>query len=324
VPDPLVSRQLAHAKDNHWLVQPSLYLEGVWKPFDGTKIVPGLRLDYEGKLKYVTLDPRLSVFQTIVEGTVLKGGIGIYQQPPDFRFQQWTREFGNPYLGPERSVQAMLGVEQRITDAINLDVQLYYKWMDNLMWPSTRQVERDGELVIERYNNSGVGRTYGAEILLRHELTSRFFGWIAYSFGRSERRSDVEGWRNGQFDQPHHLIVVASYKWPWDIVTGVRFQYSSGNLATPVDSTVYDADADLHMPMMGKPFSVRGPEFISLDLRLDKRFVFQQWMVNVFLDVQNVTNNKNGEFIYYSYDYTKTQYVRGMPVFPQIGIKAEF
>jgi hypothetical protein len=220
----------------------------------------------------------------------------------------------------------MLGLEQKITEAIGLDVQFYYKWLWNLEWPSTRTVERDGQEVLERYNNTGQGQCYGVEILLRHQLTNRFFGWISYSYSKSQRRSTLwtdQSWHNAEFDQPHHLVALASYKWPYDIVTGARFQYVSGNLRTPVNGTIYDADGDLYLPIPGTSWSERGPDFISLDLRVDKRFVFNEWSINVFVDVQNVTNNKNGEFIYYNYDYTKWQYVRGMPIFPSVGIKVE-
>ncbi|MBI5548614.1 MAG: TonB family protein, partial [Deltaproteobacteria bacterium] len=251
VPDPLISRQVVHALQSGVVFEPGLYLDATWKPFARTRIIPGLRLDYEATLEYFTVDPRLTIFQGILEGTTLKGAVGLYQQPPDFRMQQWTEEFGNPRLGAERSIQAMLGVEQKFTDAISLDVQVYYKHLSQLLWQSSRTVERDGQQVLERYNNSGEGRAYGVEVLLRHELTSRFFGWVSYSFSRSERRStlwDDPSFRLAQFDQPHHLIAVASYKWPFDFVTGLRFQYASGNLSTPFPSTVYDSDADLYMP----------------------------------------------------------------------------
>ena len=327
VPDPIVSRQVVHGVDAGFVFEPALFAEATLRPFATTRIVPGIRGDYEGTLKYFTVDPRLAVFQQVVDGTVLKGAVGLYHQPPEFRLQQWTRTFGNPYLGAEQSLQAMIGLEQRIIEALSLDVQLYYKWMNNLEWPSAKTVLRDGQMVLERYNNSGQGRSYGVEVLLRHELSNSFFGWISYSFSKSQRRSTdwtTDDWRLAQFDQPHHLIVVASYKWPYDIVTGLRFQWASGNLYTPYPNRVYDSDADIYMPIPGQFWSQRGPDFISLDLRIDKRFVFKEWTINVFVDVQNVTNNKNPEFVLYNFDYTQTQYVRGMPIFPTIGLKAEF
>ena len=77
-----------------------MYAEAVWKPSASTRIIPGVRFDYEATLKYATVDPRLSVFQEIREGTVLKGAVGLYQQPPDFSFQEWTATFGNPNTPP--------------------------------------------------------------------------------------------------------------------------------------------------------------------------------------------------------------------------------
>ena len=327
VPDPISSRTVKHAVYDGVVAEPGLYLEAVWRPWPKTRVIPSVRMDYEAILNYLTFDPRISVFQELREGTILKTAVGLYHQPPDYTFQQWTSAFGNPHLGPEKSVQAMLGLEQRFTDAIGLDVQVYYKSLMDLEWSSTRQVVRDGQLVLENYNNLGEGYAYGIEILLRHELTSRFFGWISYSYSRSWRRSTMYptmAFRPAQFDQPHHLVALASYKWPYDIVTGARFQYVSGNATTPIVSTVFDADADLYMPIPGVYYSGRGPDFISLDLRIDKRFVFKQWSINIFVDVQNVTNNRNGEFVLFNYNYSRYQYVPGMPIFPTLGIKAEF
>ena len=71
-------------------------------------------------------------------------------------------------------------------------------------------------------------------------------------------------------------------------------------------------------------FTTRAPAFLSLDLRVDKRFVFKQWMIAVYLDVQNVTNNRNGEYVIYNYDYSKQQILPGLPIFPSLGVKAEY
>ena len=33
----------------------------------------------------------------------------------------------------------------------------------------------------------GQGRSYGMELILKHEFTERFFGWISYTLSRSEQ-----------------------------------------------------------------------------------------------------------------------------------------
>jgi TonB family protein len=327
VPDPIASRQLRRETNRQTLAQPGLYADAVWRPFSGTRIVPGFRVDHEKLLGYTTFDPRLSVFHKPAEATTLKGGVGLYHQAPDFRAGQWTEGFGNPRLRAEESIQYMVGVEHRFTESIGVDFQVYYKDLRDQLQPSSAVVERDGKQVLERWNNGGVGRSYGAEILLRHDLTASFFGWIAYTLSRTERKDVFNregGYRLSLLDQPHNLIVVASYKWPDDWVSGARFRFTSGNPQTPILSSVYDADGDLFFPIPGKPASLRGPSFLSLDIRVDKRFVFKTWSLAIFLDVQNVTNNENVENVTYNYDFSKTRNLTGLPILPSLGLKAEF
>ena len=63
----------------------------------------------------------------------------------------------------------------------------------------------------ETYDNEGVGRSYGAEFLLKAQA-SNFFGWISYTYSRSERldRTDdtMDTWRKFDDDQPNNLIAL--------------------------------------------------------------------------------------------------------------------
>ena len=72
-------------------------------------------------------------------------------------------------------------------------------------------------------DNAGVGRVYGLELLLRKELSERFFGWIAYTLSRSDR-VDRPGLsqRLFDFDQTHNLTAIASYEFAPRWQLGVR------------------------------------------------------------------------------------------------------
>jgi len=37
--------------------------------------------------------------------------------------------------------------------------------------------------------------------------------------------------------------------------------------------------------------------------------------------VQNVTNRLNAEGVEYNFDYSEIQYIRGLPIFPSIGLE---
>jgi hypothetical protein len=219
----------------------------------------------------------------------------------------------------------MVGSELRFTDAISLDLQLYYKDLfDQVrsgLGDTTAGASQDAPL----YSNSGRGRSYGAEVLLRHALTKNFFGWIAYSLSRTER--DFQGgtaFGLSQYDQPHNLVVVASYKLPLDFIVGAKIRYTSGPLDRPVTATIYDANADYYFPVQSPTYSRRLPDFFQLDLRIDKRFVFQDWMFSIYLDVQNVTYMKNVEAVTYSYDYSQQAYFTGLPILPVLGLRGEW
>ena len=76
--------------------------------------------------------------------------------------------------------------------------------------------------------------------------------------------------------------------------------------------------------MFGPKYSERMPLFAQLDLRVDKRWIFKRWILDTYIDVQNVLNRANPEAIQYNFDFTKRQVRQGLPVYPIIGIRGEF
>jgi hypothetical protein len=59
-------------------------------------------------------------------------------------------------------------------------------------------------------------------------------------------------------------------------------------------------------------------------VRVDKRFVFDRWLLNLYLDVQNVANHANPEGLIFNYDLTQSSYQTGLPIIPSLGIRGEF
>ncbi|MBS2029637.1 MAG: TonB-dependent receptor [Deltaproteobacteria bacterium] len=339
LPDPITSRELVSAEATGKILEPSLLAQAFWQPTPKLRIIPGVRLDWYEDLHAVRADPRIAAFQQLGETTTLKAAVGLYHQPPDYRLGLTTPKLGNPDLQPEGAEQYMLGVEHDFGSGFTLDVQGYFKWLFAQVQTTDAIVVRDGVQVPERYDNGGVGRSYGLELLFRKQLTRNLFGWVSYSLEHTEVcnsqftlnnvRPDCstfgsKGWSIFPLDQPHHLIAILSYKLPQNWIVGVRGQYASGNPVTPVTTSVYDADGDLYIPIPGDFFSERVPAFFQLDARVDKRFVFEKWMLTLYLDVQNITNRRNPEYTLYNFDYTKIAYLSGLPIIPSFGVKGEF
>lgn len=318
-PPPLTTATLQSVNESATFGRRSIYVEGTVRPVDTLSLTSGVRVDWWGGIwKRWTIDPRASFRWTIADGTVLKGGLGVYHKRP--QFGEVIEPFGNPELDAEESTQYALGIEQTILEGLSVGVEGFYKDLRNLVSSVQNRTENDPPL-----ENGGEGRAYGAELLLRQRFGNWYWGWIAYTLSFAERKDPMSGgYRPFDFDQTHILTVVASFSLPWDLELGGRFRYVTGSPDTPVVSAVYDGDSGIYVPKYGEPNSARNDDFHQLDIRLDKTWVFQDWILTTYIEVQNVYNRANPEGYSYNYNYTEREVISGLPIIPGFGIKGEF
>ena len=94
---------------------------------------------------------------------------------------------------------------------------------------------------------------------------------------------------------------------------------------TPVTGAFYDARGDQFQPLFGAQNSIRIPDFVQLDARVEKSFTFRRGLqLNIFADVQNVTNRSNPEEIVYNYNFTQRDYIIGLPVLAVVGARLQW
>lgn len=298
---------------------PALWVDAVYRTVPNLEVVPGVRVDlYTRAGNGATALPKLNARYKVDEFTTIKGAVGMLSQVPEP--QQLSERFGNTELQPIRSFEAALGAEYKPFPRLNIDVQAFFKdiW-DIPVAPD--QVIPEVALINER-----TGLVYGVELLIRHPPVGRFFGWIAYTLSRSTRTDhpgDTE--RLFQFDQTHILTALGSYKLPNDFEISARFRYVTGNPYTGISTAIWRNDNDSWQRINSAClYCERYPAFHQLDLRADKKFVFDRWMLSVYLDVQNVYNRSNPESIQWNYDSTVKQFQSLLPIIPSLGIKGEF
>ncbi|MDY7226253.1 TonB-dependent receptor domain-containing protein [Hyalangium rubrum] len=301
------------------------YAEAVWSPIERLKFVPGLRFEAYRLPSgwHPSLEPRLATRFEVNELITAKAAWGLYRQAP--QPGQVDTVFGNPDLGLSRSHQTVAGFEWKLTDAVLLDMQGFYNWRQRLVVSSDQFVERDGERVPELYTHAGRGRAYGMEVLLKHELTERFYGWVAYTLSRSEQfDEEAKLYAPVQFDQSHILTLVGSYKLDngWEL--GARFRLTTGRPETPIIGSTFDADRGRYVPLEGVPGSARGSTFHQLDLRAERQWTFERWRLSAYLDIQNIYNAANPEGVLWDYRYRENAPLRGLPLLPTFGVKGEF
>jgi outer membrane receptor protein involved in Fe transport len=282
-------------------------------------------MDWFGAIDELAFSPRLTARYGLTEEVTLKGGVGLFTQAP--QPQDSFEPLGNPELKSEKARQYALGGEWRPLDFVELNVTGFYQdYYDQVANTNAFVVDPEtGATDPLIYDNSGKGRAYGGEFLLRHYPHNKFFGWISYTLSRSERLDTLTNkWELYDFDQTHIFTAIAGYNLPLGFDVSARFQYVTGNPTTPIVGSVYDADEGSFSPISGARNSVRNKPFNKLDVRIDKSFIFDTWRMGVYLDVQNVYWADNQEGVQYNYDYTKKSIVTGIPIFPQLGLTARF
>ncbi|HMJ15188.1 MAG TPA: TonB-dependent receptor [Polyangiaceae bacterium] len=295
-------------------VQPGAWLELLLRPSERVLIAPGVRVDYFDNARAWSVDPRLSVRVEVLRGTTLKGGVGLFTQPP--QWYELNEDVGNPDLKPYRAVHLGAGVEQKLGAGVEVGVEGFYKRLFDRVVGT--EGGRPPYLV-----NDGEGRIAGAELSLGLRPGPGTFGYFAYTLSRSERRDRSGPWLLWNNDQTHVLSAVAAQQLGrgWEI--GARFRYVTGNPETPVNGAVYDAGIDQYRPIYGRFNSERQDAFHQLDVRVEKRWKISELTLAAYLEVINAYNAQNPVGTSYSYDYSKKETEAGLPIVPNLGLRGE-
>jgi len=277
---------------------------------------------YEGQL-HVTADPKFAFRWEFLKGWTFKGSGGMaHQPPPGF---QTSPPFGDPNLPPVEAVQSSVGLEWSLDGQWFASIEGFYNHLSNIAGPVDGVLfEEESESLTRRFFSPNTeGRAYGLEVMLRKQMGGIFHGWISYTLSRAERLFPGKSWQLYQLDQTHILNLAATVRLPMEWSIGARFQLSTGNPYYPVVGSTYNADSDRYEPIYSDRVD-RMNIYHRLDLRVDKRFRFDTWMLDVFLDIQNVYNASNPENIRYSYDFGQSADGVSIPILPTLGVRAMF
>jgi TonB family protein len=305
---------------------PGLYAEATAR-LGALVLVPGVRTDAAfvgAEHTAATVDPRLAA-RVELGPTVLKASAGGYSQFPTVR-----QVVQVPSLAAQRSWQFSTGLEQRLAEGLKLEAVGFANRLDGLV--SGREdafrffsgPPPVGPLDTGRYANDGVGTIVGLETFLRYQ-TERTAAWGSATFSRSTRTD-----RPGQaaelfdYDQPIVLTALLSQEFPKRWRLGARVRYSSGNPYTPVVNRFEDLDSRTFVPVFGPQDSARLPAFWSIDTRVDHDWVYRNWTLTAYLDLQNATNRQNVEVMGWTYDYAEEDPVAGIPLLPAFGFRGEW
>ena len=201
---PLTGLPTATFKGPFRSYRPAGYLEALIQAGERLTLVPGVRVDYYSEIEKGSVNPRLTARFKLAPQTTLKGGVGLFSQPP--LYGENVAPIGNPNLGLSRAQHYGLGVEQRFGAVGSVSLEGFYKRLSDL---EVNGVGPDGNPLLV---NGGKGRIYGLELLAKLNPTGRAFGFVSYTLSRSERNDYGAAWRLFDFDQTHILTLMGGYQ----------------------------------------------------------------------------------------------------------------
>jgi hypothetical protein len=247
---------------------------------DRLVISPGLRYDgyFEQGTEKFAPSPRLLVRLRVGAHDFLKAAAGEFSQMPSLPVGvPGFESFCLATYGLQRSRQVSVGVESALEERlgldVNLDTSLFYQRLHLTDLKNSLIPDPEASDLLEPRE----GESYGLELMIRRPMKHKLYGWLAYTLSRSLRVVDgiivPSDW-----DQRHILNLVVGYRWPRNYSTSVRFHYNSGR---PYPLYSYKSG--------GVENYINLPGFPQLDLRCDKRFIFDKFVMEAYLELVNST-----------------------------------
>ena len=252
------------------------------------------------------MSPRLSASYSITEKLNANFNVGRYFQLPPYTIMGY-RDSNSLLANKENNItyiqsdHFIAGLEFNPGLLSKVTVEGFYKTYDNypfLTRDSLSLANLGGDFGVignEPVTSTSFGRTYGLELLVQQKLLSSVYGILSYTFVRGEFSDKNDELINSSWDNRHILNLTAGKKFKNDWELGMKFRFVGGAPYTPYD-VERSATIDVWNIVQQGVFDwdqlneFRNPASHGLDMRLDKKWYFQKWAVNAYIDIQNIYN----------------------------------
>lgn len=255
---------------------------------------------------YETFSPRFSASYSLSDNFNINANVGRYFQLPPYTllgFRDSNNELVNRTNGVKyiASNHAVLGVEYINKNALKVSVEGFYKhWQDYpLLLSDSITLANLGADFGAIGNDAAVsrsdGRSYGLEVLVQQKLWKGFYGILAYTFVRSEFEDKNGEYLASAWDNQHLISITGGKKFKRNYEVGLRWRFLGGAPYTPADVDRYSIIPVWDAFRQTRPdYALLNTERFApthiLDMRVDKKWFFKKWALNVYIDIQNVYN----------------------------------
>jgi hypothetical protein len=254
--------------------------------------------------------PRFSASYALSERLAVNFNTGIYYQLPPYTILGYqedgvfvNRENGIKYI---RNDHVVAGFEYNTASNSKISIEGYYKYYYDypfLLRDSLTLANLGGDFGVlgnEPVVPRSEGRSYGLEFLFQQRLYKGFYGIASYTLGWSEFEDKNGDFVPSSWDARHIANVVIGKRFEKNWEVGINWRFQTGLPFTPFDrqssALVLNWQANGRGIRDFDLLNTRRADLVSaIDIRVDKKWFFDKWSLNIFLDIENVTGNGVGQ-----------------------------
>lgn len=300
------------------------------RQFGLLRVIAGGRLDYFSLIREnVVVAPRLSVSYSLHPTITLNAGVGRYYQAPSYVWL--VANATNRRLRYISVDQYVLGLDQFLRNDTKLSFEVYQKAYRSYPASTVRPFlvlantgagfggSEDGfaSFGLDPLVSSGRGWSQGAELFLQKRFSEiPCYGTVSISYSRTAFTALDGVERPSSFDQRWILNVGGGY------ILNNQWEFSGKfRLATGRPYTPYNPDGTQDVARFN---SARIPTNHSLDLRIDRRWMFRPWTLIAYIDIQNIYNRKPRFVPRFNERTQQVEDNQAIGILPSIGVSIEF
>jgi hypothetical protein len=309
--------------------QSGLYLQ-VTRPVTGrVDVTIGGRFDHYQLLDRARVSPRAGVSVRLTDALTWNSSTGSYYQQPAFLFAAVFPE--NRSLLPWRADHYVTGLSWSPSADLRVTAEVYRKtYRDYPVASGLPSVSLanigdtfDVREILFRLTSEGRGHAQGMELFVEKRLTDRLYGQANLAVSRA-RHAGLDGvLRPGSFDYPLIVNLVGGYRLSPGWEFSMRAAWLSGRPYTPFDQALSSAERR-GVYDLARINAERAPDYVRLDMRIDRTFTVGGQPLNVFAGVQNVVNRRNFAGYRWNRRTNAEQFGEHQGIFPILGLDWRF
>jgi hypothetical protein len=270
----------------------------------------GMHFQYLGLNGSFAAEPRAGLRYSINTRNAVSLGYGLHSQAQNVYnyFVQTPTATGtvltNKDMGFTQSQHMVASYDFNISPNMRIKAEGYYQLLSNVpvetALSSYSVLNSGADFALDNRDslvNKGTGTNYGAELTVEHFLSKGFYFLITGSLVNAKYKGSDGVERNTAFNTGHVANVLAGKEFKVGkngSVLALNFKVSTigGRYLTPLD-LVASQYAGVAVYRTSEAFSVKQPDYFRTDFKIAYRREFKRSTMEISLDLQNVTNQRN-------------------------------